>query len=89
MKITSCRILGAVLALTLVHFLFFSSFRLHHEQSFSREKGLSRKLLSPSFESLSTSMDKYLKGSRKQTKKAVEPSLRKAPPSVPNPTQNK
>ncbi|OMO55180.1 hypothetical protein COLO4_36151 [Corchorus olitorius] len=29
-----------------------------------------------------------LNGAMKEPKKAVEPSLRKAPPSVPNPTQN-
>ncbi|KAI4300701.1 hypothetical protein L6164_034047 [Bauhinia variegata] len=88
MKISSCRVLVAVLALILVHLLLFSCFCLHHEESFSREKSLSRKLLSASLESVYASTDE-LKGSKKQTKKAVEASLRKAPASVPNPTQNK
>ncbi|KAG5006801.1 hypothetical protein JHK85_025343 [Glycine max] len=87
-KIVSFRLLAAVLALVLVHFLLVSTFCLHHEQGFSRETTLSRKLLSSSFESVSTSVSK-LSGNKKQTKKAVEPSLRKAPASVPNPTQNK
>ncbi|KAK7392813.1 hypothetical protein VNO78_21261 [Psophocarpus tetragonolobus] len=87
--IISCRILAAVVALVLFPFILFSTFCLHHEQSVSRETTLSRKLslLSSSFESVSTSESK-LSGNKRQTKKAVEPSLRKAPPSVPNPTQN-
>ncbi|XVF75886.1 hypothetical protein PTKIN_Ptkin13bG0222900 [Pterospermum kingtungense] len=47
---------------------------------------ISRKLLSSvaSFPSGHTKLN----GAMKEPKKAVEPSLRKAPPSVPNPTQN-
>ncbi|KAK7278831.1 hypothetical protein RJT34_23869 [Clitoria ternatea] len=90
MKIISCRVLAAMLALVLVHFLVLSTLCLHHEQSHSRETSvMSRKLLlSLSFDSVSTSISK-LSGNKKQPKKAVEPSLRKAPSSVPNPTQNK
>ncbi|KAH1060883.1 hypothetical protein AAZX31_02G168300 [Glycine max] len=88
MKIISFRILAAVLALVLVHFLLFSTFCLHHELGFSGKTILSKKLLYSSFDSVSTSISK-LSGNKKQTKKAVEPSLRKAPASVPNPTQNK
>ncbi|KAL2326926.1 hypothetical protein Fmac_020353 [Flemingia macrophylla] len=86
--IISSRYLAAVLALVLVHFLLFSTFCLRHEQSFSSETSLPRKLLSSSFDSASTSKSK-LSGNNNQPKKAVEPSLRKAPPSVPNPIQNK
>ena len=86
MKIIRCRILAAVLTLVLVHLLLFSTFCPGQEQSFPRKISLSRKLLSSPFDSVSTSK---LSGIKKQTKKAVEPSLRKAPSSVPNPTQNK
>ncbi|KAG4927946.1 hypothetical protein JHK82_053637 [Glycine max] len=88
--IRSCRILGAVLALVVVHFLLFSLYSLSHEQSFLGETSLSvsRELLSSSLASFSTSINK-ISGSKKQKKKVVEPSLRKAPPSIPNPTQNK
>ncbi|TKY62545.1 octanoyltransferase protein [Spatholobus suberectus] len=89
-QIRSCRILGAVLALVVVHFLLFSLYSLSHEQSFSGETSLSvsRELLSSSLASFSTSIN-MISGSKKQKKKVVEPSLRKAPPSIPNPTQNK
>ncbi|KOM34111.1 hypothetical protein LR48_Vigan02g026100 [Vigna angularis] len=84
MKNIRCRLLAAVLALVLVHILLFSSFCVHHEQRFSRDKFLCRKLLFSSSDSAFTS-----ESNKTQTKKAVEPSLRKAPSSVPNPTQNK
>ncbi|KAK7336638.1 hypothetical protein VNO77_17184 [Canavalia gladiata] len=85
MKFIGCRVFTAVLALVLV----FSLFLLPHEHTFSRERSLSvsRKLLSSSLASFSTSIGK-ISGSKKQHKKVVEPSLRKAPPSIPNPTQN-
>ncbi|KAK7378241.1 hypothetical protein VNO80_03679 [Phaseolus coccineus] len=88
MKIRS-RTLGAVLALVMVHFLLFSLYSLSHEQIFSGERSLSvsRELLSSSLASFSTSINK-ISGSRKQKSKDVEPSLRKAPSSIPNPTQN-
>nr|BAV14867.1 CLAVATA3/ESR-related 39 [Lotus japonicus] len=93
MKITSCRVLAAILALVLVHFLLFSSFCLHHRQSFSRETSLpvSRKLLSSSSTSSASFFTRFgkISGSRNQNRKTVEPSLRKAPPSIPDPTQNK
>ncbi|WVY98652.1 hypothetical protein V8G54_030803 [Vigna mungo] len=84
MKNIRCRLLAAVLALVLVHILLFSSFCDHHEQRFPKDRLLCRKLLFSSSDSASTS-----ESNKKQTKKAVEPSLRKAPSSVPNPTQNK
>ncbi|KAE9598285.1 hypothetical protein Lal_00004158 [Lupinus albus] len=77
-----------VIALFLVHFLLFSSLCLHHEENFSRETSLSRKLLSLSFASVSTSIGE-ISGSKKQHKKDVESSFRKVPSSGPNPTQNK
>jgi hypothetical protein len=46
---------------------------------------VSRELLSSSF---ATSIGK-INGNKKQNRKVVEPSLRIAPPSIPNPTQNK
>nr|KYP70599.1 hypothetical protein KK1_009819 [Cajanus cajan] len=90
MKIRSCRILGAVLVLVMVHFLLFSLYSISHEHSFSGETSVSvsRELLSSSLASFSTSINK-IRGSKKQKKKVMEPSLRKAPPSIPNPTQNK
>ncbi|XP_027938298.1 uncharacterized protein LOC114192709 [Vigna unguiculata] len=93
MKNIRCRLLGAVLALVLVHILLFSTFCVRHDQRFSRDTFLSRKLLSSSSSSSSSDSasrsERKLSGNKKQTKKAVEPSLRKAPSSVPNPTQNK
>ena len=56
-------------------------------ESLPKDRSQSRKLL-VSTASVSTSVDK-LNGAMKEPKKAVEPSLKKAPPSVPNPTQNK
>ncbi|WRX25763.1 hypothetical protein QQP08_018250 [Theobroma cacao] len=47
---------------------------------------MSRKLLSAV--ALFPAGENKLNGAMKEPKKAVEPSLRKAPPSVPNPTQN-
>ncbi|KAK7259516.1 hypothetical protein RIF29_25125 [Crotalaria pallida] len=88
MKTIHYRVLAAILALVLVHFLLFSSFSIRHEQSISREASLSRKLLSSSLASFSTSIGK-ISGSKKQPKKDVEQSLRRAPKSGPNPTQNK
>ncbi|KAK7285498.1 hypothetical protein RJT34_20271 [Clitoria ternatea] len=90
MKIIGCRVLAVVVAMVLVHFLLLSIFYLPLAQSFSREKSVSvsRELLSSSLASFSASIGK-ISGSRKQKKRAVEPSLRKAPPSIPNPTQNK
>ncbi|WVZ07519.1 hypothetical protein V8G54_020865 [Vigna mungo] len=78
------RIVVAVLALLLLHSLLFSLYSVSHEQSFSGETSLpvSRELLSSSFASFSTSMNK------KHKTKDVELSLRKAPSSIPNPTQN-
>ncbi|XVE75704.1 hypothetical protein DITRI_Ditri12bG0114300 [Diplodiscus trichospermus] len=65
-----------------------SSFSLCHEELVvpGERYQISRKLLSSvtSFPSAHSKLD----GAMKEPKKAVEPSLRKAPPSVPNPTQN-
>ena len=83
---TSCRTLAAFLALILIEILMCPSLCQSHE-SLPKDRSQSRKLL-VSTASVSTSVDK-LNGAMKEPKKAVEPSLKKAPPSVPNPTQNK
>ncbi|BAT85333.1 hypothetical protein LR48_Vigan1293s000300 [Vigna angularis] len=89
MKIRSSRILVAVLALVVVHCLLFSFYSVSRQHSFSGETSLPvpRELLSSSLPSFSTSMNK-ISGSKKQKTKDVELSLRKAPSSIPNPTQN-
>ncbi|XWS66429.1 hypothetical protein CRYUN_Cryun05aG0198700 [Craigia yunnanensis] len=64
-----------------------SSFCLCHGEVPPGERNqISRKLLS-SVASFPSGQSK-LNGAMKEPKKAVEPSLRIAPPSVPNPTQN-
>ncbi|KAE9593888.1 hypothetical protein Lal_00036428 [Lupinus albus] len=90
MKTISFRVLSAILALVLVHFLLFSSLCLNYEHRFSRDTSLSRKLLSSSSDSdsASTSVGK-ISGSKKQHNKDLDQSLRKAPSTGPNPTQNK
>ncbi|KAL4370733.1 hypothetical protein AHAS_Ahas06G0095300 [Arachis hypogaea] len=77
-----------MLALFLVFLLFSSFFHSHDHHKSSKEIGLSRKLLSQSMDSI---ISTRRVGSKKQHKKVVfvQQSLRKAPPSVPNPTQNK
>ncbi|KAL4304798.1 hypothetical protein AHAS_Ahas16G0014300 [Arachis hypogaea] len=91
--IIRCRVvLTAMLALFLVFLLFSSFFQSHDHHKSSKEISLSRKLLSQSMDSIiSTRRVGKLSGSKKQNKKVVfvQQSLRKAPPSVPNPTQNK
>lgn len=82
----SCTTLAAFLALILIEILVCPSSCQSHE-SLPKDRSQSRKLL-VSTASVSTSVDK-LNGVMKEPKKAVEPSLKKAPPSVPNPTQNK
>ncbi|KAG2686953.1 hypothetical protein I3760_09G030700 [Carya illinoinensis] len=85
-----CRPLQAALfALLLIEILMCSSLCQCHESLPRSERSIqySRKLL-VSTASISTSQNK-INGAMKEPKKAVEPSLRKAPPSVPNPTQNK
>ncbi|AES81465.1 hypothetical protein MtrunA17_Chr7g0258581 [Medicago truncatula] len=92
MKITSCRVFAVILTLILIHFLLFSCCCVHHEPMFSRKTRLtmSRELLSSSFASFATSgINGKISGSKKQNRKVVEPSMRIAPPSIPNPTQNK
>ncbi|MED6171099.1 hypothetical protein PIB30_037577 [Stylosanthes scabra] len=83
------RVLASVLIfIVMVHLLLFSTFCSGHEQ-LQTPSTLSRKLLlssSSSLDSVSKVTGKLIK---KQTKKAVEQDLRKAPSSVPNPTQNK
>ncbi|XWS56199.1 hypothetical protein CRYUN_Cryun09bG0065700 [Craigia yunnanensis] len=63
-----------------------SSLCLCHGEVPGEGNHISRKLLSSvaSFPSGETKLN----GTMKEPKKAVEPSLRKAPQSVPNPTQN-
>ncbi|KAJ7971454.1 CLAVATA3/ESR-related 39 [Quillaja saponaria] len=93
MKIINCRTLASLFAfIVVVYLLGFSSFCLHHGQNnLARDQrgvSLSRKLLSSSWASVSTT-GKKLSGSKRQPKKAVEQSLKKAPHSVPNPKHNK
>ncbi|QCD97507.1 hypothetical protein DEO72_LG6g2217 [Vigna unguiculata] len=89
MKMRSSRILVAVLALVMVHLVVLSLYSVSHEQRFSGERSVavSREVPSSSLTSFSTSMSK-IGGSKKQKNKDVELSLRKAPSSIPNPTQN-
>ncbi|MFQ6631859.1 hypothetical protein Gotur_009377 [Gossypium turneri] len=86
MKI-SCINLSALWALILLHILIScSSFCVGHGDVSSGERNhiiSSRKLLS-SLASFPTGKGAAMK----EPKKAVEPGLRKMPPSVPNPTQN-
>lgn len=97
MKI-NCRGLVSLFATTiLIGILFLSSLSLSHEQQIlQRQIRLSRRLLFPattsSMASFSTMPHKLFGtagAAMKEPKKAVDPSLRKAPSSVPNPTQNK
>ncbi|RDX57628.1 hypothetical protein CR513_63115, partial [Mucuna pruriens] len=63
--------------------LLLKPFSIYHEeqklQNFGSCLGLGRGSLSSVL---------LVSGSKKQKNKFVEPSLRKAPPSIPNPTQN-
>ncbi|PRQ44497.1 hypothetical protein RchiOBHm_Chr3g0479931 [Rosa chinensis] len=101
MKIISFRTtLSALFALILlIEILLCSSFCLCHEEQIihvfpSRERSFSRRLLlnvpqAASVSVRSTSTTLGTRAMEDQPKKAVESSLRKAPPSVANPTQNK
>ncbi|KAL9373697.1 hypothetical protein Peur_033317 [Populus x canadensis] len=87
MKINS-RTLAALFVLILVHILASSSLCLCHEESSlipSKRSTISRKLLATPMKSRE---NKLGDGKMKEAKKAVEQSLRKAPPSVSNPIQN-
>ncbi|TYH54155.1 hypothetical protein ES332_D09G149300v1 [Gossypium tomentosum] len=87
MKI-SCINLSALWAVILLHILISSSsFCVGHGDVSSGERNhiiSSRKLLS----SLASFPTHGKGAAMKEPKKAVEPGLRKMPPSVPNPTQN-
>ncbi|KAJ6944613.1 hypothetical protein NC652_009854 [Populus alba x Populus x berolinensis] len=75
-------------SLIVIHILMSSLLCLHHErkvQLLDRNQG--RRLLVP-FASLSANVNKST-GANKDPRKAAETSLRKAPPSFSNPTQNK
>ncbi|KAL9386259.1 hypothetical protein Peur_019383 [Populus x canadensis] len=75
-------------SLIVIHVLMSSLLCLHHErkvQLLDRNQG--RRLLVP-FASLSANVNKST-GANKDPRKAAETSLRKAPPSFSNPTQNK
>ncbi|KAJ6968043.1 hypothetical protein D5086_029006 [Populus alba] len=93
MKING-RTLAALFVLILAHILASSSPCFFHEESslIPSERSSSRKLLAtPLMKSISTSVSRESKsgdGTTKEAKKAVEQSLRKAPPSVSNPIQN-
>ncbi|PON52217.1 hypothetical protein PanWU01x14_210590 [Parasponia andersonii] len=95
---------SALSALVLIEILLCSSLCLCHEQINILQKErrsvlvISRKLL-VSASSMATSFlpetpankknSKASTAAMKEPKKALEPSLRTVPPSVPNPTQNK
>uniref|UniRef100_A0A3N7GVE7 Uncharacterized protein n=1 Tax=Populus trichocarpa TaxID=3694 RepID=A0A3N7GVE7_POPTR len=75
-------------SLIVIHVLMSSLLCLHHErkvQLLDRNQG--RRLLVP-FASLSANVNKST-GANRDPRKAAETSLRKAPPSFSNPTQNK
>ncbi|GMN55902.1 hypothetical protein TIFTF001_025025 [Ficus carica] len=93
----SCRTSAALFALILIEIVLCSSPCLCHEQNIlqrdhQRSFSLSRKLLMASISHV-MSQDNINKlqasSATKEPKKAVETSLRKAPASGPNPTQNK
>ena len=82
------RALFVVFALILFHLLICSPLSLHcWRNTHPRVRNQPRRLLG-SFVSISSNLNK-LSGAIQDPKKAVEPSLRKAPPSDSNPTQNK
>ncbi|KAG5252773.1 hypothetical protein IMY05_001G0045300 [Salix suchowensis] len=93
MKI-NCRTLTALVVLILIHILTASSLCFCHEERIlipCERRITSRKLLAAPMKSASASVTKENKlggGTLKEAKKAVEQSLRKAPPSVSNPIQN-
>lgn len=93
MIMTSCRRLGALFAFVLIAILFLSSVSLCQEEQITvqRQRILSirRLLMFPTMASVSTTRSSAAGTAMKEPKKAVESSLRKAPASVPNPTQNK
>lgn len=82
------RALFAVFALLLFHLLICSPLSLHCcSNTHPRVRNQPRRLLG-SFASISANLNK-LSRAIQDPKKAVEASLRKAPPSASNPTQNK
>ncbi|XP_021278160.1 uncharacterized protein LOC110412063 [Herrania umbratica] len=81
------RALFAAFALLLFHLLICSPLSLHcWSNTHSRVRNQPRRLLG-SFASISANLNK-LSRAIQDPKKAVETSLRKAPPSASNPTQN-
>ncbi|KAF9664669.1 hypothetical protein SADUNF_Sadunf16G0042300 [Salix dunnii] len=93
-KFSLVRTLTALVVFILVHILTSSSLCFCHEESIlipSERRSTSRKLLATPMKSAPASVAKENKlggGKVKEAKKAVEQSLRKAPPSVSNPIQN-
>lgn len=84
----SHRALVALFGLILMHFFMSSLLCLHHEIKIHPvDRNQPRRLLL-SVSSLSSNINKY-SGGTKDPQKAVGTSLRKAPPSLSNPTQNK
>ncbi|OAY30232.1 hypothetical protein MANES_14G015100v8 [Manihot esculenta] len=82
------RTLVVLFALILIHILMSSLLSLHHEREIhSDSRNQPRRLLVSV--SLSSSNEANLNGAIKDPQKALETSLRKAPPSLSNPTQNK
>ncbi|XAR68579.1 hypothetical protein NMG60_11003757 [Bertholletia excelsa] len=91
MKIGECRALAVLFALILLLMSSSVCFQLEKKLHLPRadQRNLLRKLL---FSSMSAyDLKNRLGGAQKQPKKAVDEieSLRKLPPSVPNPSQNK
>ncbi|KAF3442632.1 hypothetical protein FNV43_RR16548 [Rhamnella rubrinervis] len=94
MMMISCRRSGALFAFVLIAILLLSPLCLCQEEQIivKRHRILSiRRLLTfpTSMASVSTALSSAAGASMKEPKKAVETSLRKAPASGPNPTQNK
>ena len=88
MKTTTQRALVGLFALILIHFIMCSTVSINCEsRSNLIDRCPTRKLLAHA-SSFSASVDK-LKISYAASQRSVDPSLKKAPPSNSNPTQNK
>ncbi|KAF8041048.1 hypothetical protein BT93_B3077 [Corymbia citriodora subsp. variegata] len=85
----SCRAIVAVFSLMLLHCLVLSLLTLHQETpaQYSRDRSYPRRMLVTS-NSFSAHLNK-LSEAAKDLQKSVEASLKKAPPSKSNPTQNR
>lgn len=79
--------LAVLFALILIHLLICSPPSVLHDRNILKVRVQPRRLLG-SFASFSANQNK-LNGATQDLKKVVETDLRKAPPSVSNPGQNK